>query len=263
MGCSAYRGREKPDRGDGSTIRWTGRSEEEIAGVKIIERLQSEREEIVKEFEAQGWTYGGGEPSIYHLQDLMKGWRRAYPEYEAMAVKDKRHCYRLFYRPKHQPGVREAGREKPETKNWKDLVTSLRVRNYNWKYIIEEVSKKYYYVPEKEIVDFIIAKYVGRENLKRAVLKPERRIVFLAPIEGFPTSVPGISYYYLVEGVGMRYFTDLSFDPFEISMLEKTGIYPPEAAIGELRKILGEYRQGLVDAASAMEKIREVVERIR
>lgn len=137
-----------------------------------------------------------------------------------------------------------------------DVVTSLRVKGYDWKYIVEEVRKKIYWLPEKDIVDRIIEKYIGRENLKRAIYKPEHRIVFAAPVEG-------INQYYLVEGVGLRGLRDLSFDPVEISTLER-GIRPLDAESGvKIRAVLRDYKAGLIDTVDAYERIREIIEKRR
>lgn len=147
-------------------------------------------------------------------------------------------------------------RAKPE--EWHGLVDSLRITYvFNFKLVIEDVRRKFPSVPEKDIVDYIIGKYIGAARLRKAVYKPENRLVNVWSISQTPAN-------FLVEGVGIRNYADLSFDPVEISTLEKTGMYPPEHVfhIDEIKKIIRGYRLGYTDAATVIEDINEVVERM-
>lgn len=147
-------------------------------------------------------------------------------------------------------------RAKP--KEWQDLVDSLRISYvFNFKLVIEDVRRRFPSVPEKDIVDYIIGKYIGAARLRKAVYKPENRLVNVWSISQTPAN-------FLVEGVGVRKYADLSFDPFKISTLEKTGMYPPEHVfhIDEIKKIIRGYRLGYTDAATVIEDINEVVERM-
>lgn len=145
-------------------------------------------------------------------------------------------------------------RAKPE--EWQDLVESLR-NDFNFKQVVEGVEKRFPSVPEKDIVDYIIGKYIGETRLRKAVYKPENRLVNVWWIFQTPIS-------FLVKGVGIRKFTDLSFDPFGISTLEKTGMHPPEHGFytDEIKNIIRGYKLRYTDAATAIEDINEVVERM-
>ena len=150
-------------------------------------------------------------------------------------------------------------RAKPKLKEWQYLVDSLRITYvFNFKLVIDEVRRRFPSVPEKDIVDYIIRKYIGAARLRKAVYKPENRLVNVWSISQTPTS-------FLVEGVGIRNYADLSFDPVNISTLEKTGMYPPEHVfhIAEIKDIIRGYRLGYTDAATAIEDINEVVERMK
>jgi len=141
---------------------------------------------------------------------------------------------------------------------WQDLVDSLRISYvFNFKLVIEDVRRKFPSVPEKDIVDYIIKKYIGKARLRKAVYKRENRLVNVWSMSYTPTN-------FLVEGVGIRNYADLSFDPVKISTLEKTGMYPPEHVfhITEIKEIIRGYRIGYTDAATAIEDINEVVERM-
>lgn len=143
-------------------------------------------------------------------------------------------------------------------KEWQDLVDSLRITYaFNFKLVIEEVRRRFPSVPEKDIVDYIIRKYIGAARLRKAVYKPENRLVNVWSISQTPTS-------FLVEGIGIRNYADLSFDPVKISTLEKTGMHLPEHVhhIAEIKDVIREYRLGYTDAATAIEDINEVVERM-
>ena len=147
-------------------------------------------------------------------------------------------------------------RGKPE--GWQDLVDSLRIKYLNdFKLVIDEVRRRFPSVPEKDIVDYIIVKYIGKARLRKAVYKPENRLVNVWSISQTPRS-------FLVESFGIRNYTDLSFDPVKISTLEKTGMYPPEHVfhIDVIKEIIRGYRLGYTDAAIAIEDIIEVVERM-
>ncbi len=147
-------------------------------------------------------------------------------------------------------------RAKPE--GWQGLIDSLRITYLNnFKLVIDEVRRRFPSVPEKDIVDYIIKKYIGAARLRKAVYKPENRLVNVWSISQTPTS-------FLVESVGIRNYTDLSFDPVNISALEKTGMYPPEHVvhIDVIKEIIRGYRLGYTDAAIAIDDINEVVERM-
>jgi len=148
-------------------------------------------------------------------------------------------------------------RAKPEPKEWHDLVDSLRITYaFNFKLVIEDVRRMFPSVPEKDIVDYIIGKYIGAARLRKAVYKPENRLVNVWSISQTPTS-------FLVEGFGIRNYADLSFDPVNISTLEKTGMYRLEAADGiKIREILMKYKEGLFDTMDAYQYIKDVVERM-
>lgn len=143
-------------------------------------------------------------------------------------------------------------------KEWQDLVDSLRITYaFNFKLVIEEVRRRLPSVPEKDIVDYIIRKYIGAARLRKAIYKPENRLVNVWSISQTPTS-------FLVEGIGIRNYADLSFDPVKISTLEQTGMHLPEHVhhIAEIKDVIREYRLGYTDAATAIEDINEVVERM-
>ena len=151
-------------------------------------------------------------------------------------------------------------RAKP--KEWQDLVDSRRLMYaLNFKLVIDDVNRIFPSVPEKDIVDYIIKKYIGAARLRKAVYKPENRLVNVWSISQIPTS-------FLVEGAGIRNFADLSFDPVKISTLEKTGT--PEHVvhidviyhIDVIREIICGYRRGYTDAATTIEDINKVVERM-
>ena len=146
-------------------------------------------------------------------------------------------------------------RAKPEPKEWHDLVDSLRITYaFNFKLVIEDVRRMFPSVPEKDIVDYIIGKYIGAARLRKAVYKPENRLVNVWSISQTPTS-------FLVEGFGIRNYADLSFDPVNISTLEKTGMYRLEAADGiKIREILMKYKAGIFDTMDAYQHIKDVVE---
>jgi len=147
-------------------------------------------------------------------------------------------------------------RGKPE--GWQDLVDSMRLTyTLNFKQVVEGVEKRFPSVPEKDIVDYIIGKYIGERRLRTAVYKPENRLVNVWFIFHTPTS-------FLVEGVGIRNYADLSFDPVGISALQKTKMYPPEHVIhiDEIKKIIHGYKLGYTGAPTAIEDITEVVERM-
>lgn len=141
-------------------------------------------------------------------------------------------------------------------KEWQDLVDSLRITYaFNFNLVIEGVRRKFPSVPEKDIVDYIIQKYIGKARLRKAVYKPENRLVNVWSISQIPAS-------FLVEGVGIRKYADLSFDPVSISNLEKTGIPEHVYHIDEIKNIIRGYRLGYTDAAIAIDDITEVVERM-
>ena len=149
-------------------------------------------------------------------------------------------------------------RAKPKLKEWQYLVDSLRITYvFNFKLVIDEVRRRFPSVPEKDIVNYIIRKYIGEARLRKAVYKPENRLVNVWSISQTPTS-------FLVEGVGIRHYADLSFDPVKISTLEKTGMHTPEHVfhITEIKEIIRGYRLGYTDAATAIEDMNEVVERM-
>lgn len=148
------------------------------------------------------------------------------------------------------------GAVKPE--EWHDLVDSLRIQYaFNFKLVIDDVKRNFPSVPEQDIVDYIIRKYIGAARLRKAVYKPENRLVNVWSISQIPTS-------FLVEGVGIRNYADLSFDPVKISTLEKTGMHPHEHVfhIDVIKEIIRGYRLGYTDAATVIEDINEVVERM-
>lgn len=171
--------------------------------------------------------------------------------------------YYIYVKKPNEAGtmVRETRKEIPEAvkpKEWQDIVDSLRITYaLNFKSVVEDVRRRFPSVPEKDIVDYIIGKYIGDARLRKAVYKPERRLVNVWQISHTPTS-------FLVEGIGIRNYTDLSFDPVEISTLEKTGMYPPEHVfhIDAIKDIIRGYKLGYTDAATAIEDINEVVERM-
>lgn len=140
---------------------------------------------------------------------------------------------------------------------WQDLVDSLRIKYLNdFKLVIEDVRRRVPSVPEKDIVDYIIGKYIGKARLRKAVYKPENRLVNVWSISQTPTS-------FLVESFGIRNYTDLSFDPVNISTLEKTGMHRLEAVDGiKIREILMKYKAGLFDTMDAYQYIKEVVEKM-
>ena len=141
-------------------------------------------------------------------------------------------------------------------KDWQDIVDSLRITYaFNFKLVIEDVRRKFPSVPEKDIVDYIIKKYIGKARLRKAVYKPENRLVNVWSISQTPAS-------FLVEGAGIRNYADLSFDPVSISTLEKTGMPEHVYHIDEIKKIIRGYRLGYTDAAIAIDDISEVVERM-
>lgn len=147
-------------------------------------------------------------------------------------------------------------RTKP--KEWQDLVDSQRISYvFNFKLVIDEVRRKFPSVHEKDIVNYIIGKYIGEARLRKAVYKPENRLVNVWSISQTPAN-------FLVEGVGIRNYADLSFDPVKISTLEKTGMHTPEHVfhITEIKEIIRGYRLGYTDAATAIEDMNEVVERM-
>jgi len=148
-------------------------------------------------------------------------------------------------------------RAKPEPKEWQDLVDSLRITYvFNFKLVIDDVKRKFPSVPEKDIVDYIIRKYIGEARLRKAVYKPENRLVNVWSMSYTPTS-------FLVESFGIRNYADLSFDPVNISTLEKTGMYRLEAVDGiKIREILMKYKAGLFDTMDAYQYIKDVVERM-
>ncbi len=147
-------------------------------------------------------------------------------------------------------------RAKPKPKEWQDLVDSLRITYvFNFKLVIEDVRRRFPSVPEKDIVDYIIGKYIGKARLRKAVYKPENRLVNVWTISHTPN--------FLVEGFGIRNYADLSFDPVKISTLEKTGMHRLEAADGiKIREILMNYKAGLFDTMDAYQYIKDVVERM-
>lgn len=140
---------------------------------------------------------------------------------------------------------------------WQDIVDSLGVQYAsNFKMVVDEVRRRKPHVPEKEIVDYIIRKYIGTAGMGKAVYRPENRLVNVMAASQNPTS-------YLVEGVGIRNYADLSFDPVKISTLEKTGMYRLEAKDGiKIREILMKYKAGLFDTMDAYQYIKNVVERM-
>lgn len=141
---------------------------------------------------------------------------------------------------------------------WQDLVDSLRIPYaFNFKLVIDEVRRRFPSVPEKDIVDYIIIKYIGAARLRKAVYKPENRLVNVWSISQIPTS-------FLVESVGIRNYADLSFDPARIAALEKADQAVPEEKyhVEELKKIVREYRLGYADAVTAIEDMIEIVERM-
>ena len=142
-------------------------------------------------------------------------------------------------------------------KEWQDLVDSLRIKYLNdFKLVIDEVRRKVPSVPEKDIVDYIIGKYIGESRLRKAVYKLENRLVNVWSISQTPTS-------FLVGSVGIRNYADLSFDPVKISTMEKTGMYRLEAVDGaKIREILMKYKAGRFDTMDAYQYIKEVVERM-
>ena len=145
-------------------------------------------------------------------------------------------------------------RTKP--KEWQDLVDSRRIMYaLNFKLVIDDVKRIFPSVPEKDIVDYIIKKYIGAARLRKAVYKQENRLVNVWSISQIPTS-------FLVESVGIRNYADLSFDPVKISTLEKTGTPEHVYHIDVIREIIRGYKRGYTDAANAIEDINEVVERM-
>lgn len=147
-------------------------------------------------------------------------------------------------------------RAKPE--GWQDLVDSLRIKYLNdFKLVIEDVRRRFPSVPEKDIVDYIIKKYIGEARLRKAVYKPENRLVNVWSISQTPTS-------FLVEGVGIRNYNDLSFDPGRIAAMEKTKMAVPEERyrVEALKKIVKEYRMGHGDAVTAIKDIIRIVEKM-
>ena len=148
-------------------------------------------------------------------------------------------------------------RAKPKPKEWQDLVDSLRIKYvFNFKLVIDDVKRKFPSVPEKDIVDYIIRKYIGEARLRKAVYKPENRLVNVWSISQTPRN-------FLVESFGIRNYADLSFDPVKISTLEKTGMHRLEAVDGiKIREILMKYKAGLFDTMDAYQYIKDVVERM-
>lgn len=156
------------------------------------------------------------------------------------------------------PGTGVSGMYVSESRGWQDSIDSLRVTAaLNFRPVIESVRKRYPAVPEKDVVDYIIKKYIGEGRLKKAVYKPENRLVKVWSISQTPAS-------FLVEGAGIRNYNDLSFDPARIATLEKADQVVPEEKyhVEELKKIAREYRLGYADASTAIEDMIEVVERM-
>jgi len=174
---------------------------------------------------------------------------------------DYKNGYYYIYVQKPQTGVRGSemyvSESRARPKEWQDLVDSVRIPYaFNFKLVIDEVRRKFPSIPEKDIVNYIIGKYIGKARLRKAVYRPENRLVNVWSISQTPAS-------FLVEGVGIiRNYADLSFDPVEISTLERTGTPEHVYHIGEIKNTIREYRLGYIDAANAIEDINEVVERI-
>ena len=241
---------------------------------------ESRTDNLFREF-AQWFGKYGQKWTEDFRKDQGRGWSelpvkpRSAPEYNKVFIDYAQNGYAVYselrdgfyfiYVKKLPEGERSLVREnqqgmpgavKPE--EWHDLVDSLRIQYaFNFKLVIDDVKRNFPSVPEQDIVDYIIRKYIGAARLRKAVYKPENRLVNVWSISQIPTS-------FLVEGVGIRNYADLSFDPVKISTLEKTGMHPHEHVfhIDVIKEIIRGYRLGYTDAATVIEDINEVVERM-
>lgn len=156
-------------------------------------------------------------------------------------------------------------REKRGREEWKDYVVSLRNKGKNWKYIVEDTVKLFYWVTDRDIVDFILSRYYEGITFKRAIYKPERKLVFVVPVEEFFTGAPGVYQYYLVKGEGLKGYKDLSFDAAEIARVGQ-GKPRTEVYLEELKKIVAEYMVARLNkpalAMHSMERIGEIIGRM-
>lgn len=159
----------------------------------------------------------------------------------------------------------QVAREKLGREEWKDYVAALRAKGRDWKYIVADTLKLFYWVTDKDIVDFVLSTYYKGAIFKKAVYKPERKLVFVRPVEEFFTGAPGVYQYYLVKGEGLKGYGDLSFDAAEIARLER-GKPRTEVCLEELKKIVNAYRVARFNkpavAMHSMERISEIIGRI-